>query len=80
MLSGSSCICITGYVDAGSGICEKCDVYLPGCTMCTSVIECDRCNDAGYFVLVQVPLKNAFNPNSQTTAINTLCSTAIIGC
>ena len=50
-LSGTNCVCQTGYVDNGTASCYSCSSIIKGCSNCNNETICTVCN-SGYTVQV----------------------------
>lgn len=43
-LSGSSCPCVSGYIDIGSTNCYPCSNFIAGCDICLTTSICVNCS------------------------------------
>lgn len=51
VMSGGSCVCMTGYYMDALQTCQNCTAAMMGCDTCTSSTICTSCNSTNNFVL-----------------------------
>ena len=42
-LAGSSCNCITGFIETNVALCPPCSNYIPNCLACSLITSCTNC-------------------------------------